>query len=322
MENDFTKYNSVEEIVTDIKNVKIQGATNVAIAVLEGMKLYVKSREYGAEQAFNYEQFVTGIQSVGDLLASARANEPLAKNGVKYLITNLRLSTIDKKSNGAVIKIVEELAENYLEIVKNAKKQIIEKNAGVLGYASGILTHCHSSTSEALIIDHVKKDASRKVVCTETRPLYQGRITATNLLNAGLDTTLIADSAVESFIIGRGTFPVDAVLIGADEITMKGDAINKIGSWGIANAAYFASKPIYVVSSILKVNVASVHEKTKIEMRESREIWPEAPLGLKIVNPAFDFIDGKLISGYLTELGLIKPEEIEKAIHENYEWLF
>lgn len=315
---DISKYSSIEEIIADIKSVKIQGATNVARATFEGLRFFLRNHN----KTVSFHDFMKEFEAVGNSLAFARNNEPLAKNGVKYVVTMMKINNPGLEDVEVAKKKLLEICDTYADLIVGAKKRIIEKNAGVLGYSSGIFTHCHSSTSESLIIDHVKKQPKTKVICTETRPLFQGRITAVNLVAAGVDTTLIADSGAASVIIGRGTFPVDAVLIGADEITLNGDAINKVGSWGIALAAYYASKPVYVVSSVLKTDVSTVYEKPKIEMREGREIWPEAPLGLKIANPAFDYIDAKFITGYLTEDGLIKPEDIVKVIRDNYEWLF
>ena len=167
-----------------------------------------------------------------------------------------------------------------------------------------------------------KRSGDLKAVCTETRPLYQGRITATNLLKMGVKTTLIADSAAESYVIGKGHFPVDVIFIGADEITVHGEAIKKIGSWGIALASYYASKPIYVVTSILKVEPETAHKPVEIEIREDKELWPEAPEGLDMHNPAFELINKQFITGYLTEFGVIKPEDMVGVLREKYGWVF
>ena len=82
------------------------------------------------------------------------------------------------------------------------------------------MTHCHSSTAVEVIKGIAKGKKSFDAVCTETRPLFQGRITAKSLLDAGISATLIADSSAESFVIGRGSVPIDAVFIGCDQITM------------------------------------------------------------------------------------------------------
>ncbi len=317
-EVDFEKYTAVDQIVRDIKDIKIQGATNVAIATFEGIKLYLS--DYKKEVPL--EVFFADVEKVGISLAEARPNEPLAKNGLKYLSHMIRVKFPGLTSIEEAKKAYVELSEEYLQLIKSSKSLIVENSETILKGVDEIVTHCHSSTAEKVIIEQSKRVKDLTAVCTETRPLFQGRITAKNLLDAGVDTTMIADSAVESFIIGKGLRNTDVVFLGCDQITMQGEAINKIGSWGVAMAAYYASKPLYIMGSILKTDVSTVYKPVQIEMRDAKELWQDAPEGLKMINPAFEIINKELITGFLTEIGLVKPNEVEKKIHEHYGWLF
>lgn len=315
---DFSKYQNIDEIVADIKSIKIQGATNVAIATFEGIKLAV-----GKWDGDSIDDLLKEVHDVGNLLATARPNEPLAINGLKYVDYMSKVNKSKFNSPQLAESEILRYCDDYLGLIKGAKEKIVEKSAEVVKEVDEVLTHCHSSTAERVIEGINKRNkGDLKVVCTETRPLYQGRITAKNLVDMGIDTTMIADSAAESYIIDKGHFPVDVVFIGADEITVQGDAVNKIGSWGIALSAYFASKPVYVITSILKVNPETAHRPVEVEIREANELWPEAPEGLKMYNPAFEIINRQFITGYLTEFGLVKPEEIVKVLRENYGWVF
>ena len=87
-------------------------------------------------------------------------------------------------------------------------------------------------------------------------------------------------------------------------------------------AAHYADKPFYVVTPFLKLDLESHHNNIEIEIRESRELWEDAPKGLQMYNPAFEVIDKGLITGYVTELGILKSGDIKKAAQENYPWLF
>jgi len=314
---DWSRYTSVEQIEQDIKSIRIQGATNVALATIHGIILYCSKVVFK-----DWTEFYDHVSTVGGGLANARPNEPLAKNGIKYIIYMLktRFNNADTASKREeAFKIV---SQEYLDLINNGKKQIIKNSKEVMDGVDEVFTHCHSSTAENVIIARNKIQDNFKAVCTETRPLFQGRITAKNLIEAGVDTTMIADSAAESFIIGRGTHGIDVVLIGCDEITYKGETINKIGSWGVALASYFANTPIYVVTSILKMDVTTEQFPLKIEMREAKELWKEAPEKLKLVNPAFEIVDSKFITGYITEDGVLKPDELIAKVKENYSWLY
>lgn len=315
------EYKEITKIYKDIQNLNIQGATNVAIATFEGVKLYIEQSRQQDSSLF-YNEFL----EIAQKLANARMNEPLARNGVKFVKYSLKKKYPVLPEINIMKREISQLCDDYLDMLsgfkeKGSKKQLVEKCAPLLKNFDKIFTHCHSSTVVSLIIELSKGDSNFEVVCTETRPRFQGRTTAKNLLAAGIKTTLIADSAGESFIIGRGSIKTEIVFIGCDKITSGGHAVNKIGSWGFAMAAHYVDKPLYVVTPILKIDADSYVYDLKIEVRESSELWEDAPKGLSMYNPAFEIVDSKLITGYVTELGIIKPNDIEKVALQAYPWL-
>lgn len=310
-------YPEIEKLYKDIVDLTVQGATNVCIATFEGMKRYLDiTRETDKEKL--HSEFL----EVGNRLAHARSNEPLARNGVMYV------SYFFNKEFGSVVpevstlkKSLDDLCNFYLDLVSDSKRELLSNASRSLYQYDKVLTHCHSSTAVSLIKVIAKGDNDFEAVCTETRPRFQGRITAKSLLEAGIKTTLIADSAAESFVIGRGCVPIDVVFIGCDQITPNGHAINKIGSWGIAVAGSCAGKPVYIVSPLLKLDVETSVEDVNIEVREDRELWADAPDGLDMYNPAFEVVDNTLIAGYITEVGCVKPGDILSATKEKYPWV-
>lgn len=305
------------DIEKDIKDLNIQGATNVAIATLEGMKIFIEESDITDKDLFYKE-----LERVGYKLANARLNEPLARNGVKYVVYMFKKKKDDLHSINDMKQQLYDFCDDYLFKISDSKRSIIQLGLPYVKHLENVLTHCHSSTAVAILKGMGKGNSSFDVVCTETRPLFQGRITAKSLVEEGFSTTMIADSAAESFIIGRGSIPIDAVFIGCDQITIDGYCINKIGSWGIGKAADSTSKPLYVVSPLLKVDPHTKVRDISIEIREDRELWSEAPKDLKMYNPAFEIVDAKLITGFMTEFGIIKPTEIENIIKAKYMWLF
>jgi len=311
------QYPQVQKIYEDIQKLNIQGATNIALSVFEGMKLYLsQSKEEDPQKLF--EEFF----EIGNMLSEARPNEPLAKNGVKYVSYFFKKEFPVLPALSTMKPRLEELCEEYLQIVSESKKNLVEKSKEYLKNYDKIFTHCHSSAAVNLIKELSQGDKEFEVVCTETRPRMQGRITAKNLVDAGVKTTMITDSAAESFIINRGNVPIDVVFIGCDQIVKGGHAINKIGSWGIGMAAHYADKPLYVVTPLLKIDEASFNGEIEIEVREDSEIWPDAPKELEIYNPAFEIVDNVLITGFVTEFGITKPSEIDNLAKEKYPWLF
>jgi len=310
-------YTQIDKIYEDIQKLNIQGATNVAIAVFEGMKLYLSSTRETDKQKI-YDEFF----EVGGKLATARPNEPLAKNGVKFIRHFFKQEFPVLPEVSTMKPRLDELCAQYLDMISETKKNIVDKSKEYLKNYDNIFTHCHSSTVETLIKELSHKDKEFEVVCTETRPRMQGRITAKNLVNAGIKTTMITDSAADSFVIGRGNVLVDTVFIGCDQIVKGGHVINKIGSWSIAMSAHYADKPLYVVTPLLKIDESSYMGNIEIEVREDSEIWPDAPKGLEIYNPAFEIVDNVLITGFVTEFGIVKPADVDTVVKEKYPWIF
>jgi len=296
---DLKQYKTVEEIARDIKSIRIQGATNVALATLEGMRI-----------EFEQAGKIKNVLRIGTLLANTRTNEPMARNSVKY---------IKFATNKGVL--IDDAIADYERLIKDAKSDIRKMGASILNKYKVILTHCHSSTSTGIIIDAFKNNPDLKVVSTETRPKYQGRITSEELFEAGVDVTMIVDSASASFIVDDRYLPVEAIIIGADELLKNGSVINKVGSYQMALASEDGKDEFYVATSLLKLDPDRDIVFPEIEIRDAEEVWGEAPRGMKIINPSFEVVPGKLITGLITELGLIKPGEVLSSAKKLYSWL-
>jgi ribose 1,5-bisphosphate isomerase len=305
----------IQQIIDDIASIKIQGATNVALATFAAIEEWAKKTDIT-----DWEIFKDKAATYANMLANARPNEPLAKNGVRYMMTNLTVKYPGIKDVKAGANAFIELASSYNALLRESKIKIAGHGLEVGKDADIVFTHCHSSTAEAIIVglDRMKK---RTAIATETRPLYQGRITAKNLVSHGVKTVMIVDSAASYFIKDDANLPVDMVFLGADQVNVYGDAVNKVGSFSMGLASYFASKPLYIVTPSLKLDLTTIYQPIKIELRKGSEIWPEAPEGLEIINPAFDIVPHQFITGYITELGVIKPEELEDKVRRAYEWV-
>ena len=157
-----------------------------------------------------------------------------------------------------------------------------------------IMTHCHSSITTGILIRAFEQGKNFNVICTETRPRFQGRLTAQELIDAGIDTTMFSDSAMRWCMRNH---EISFILIGADAITSEGTVLNKIGSRLLALASRELHVPVYVATPLLKFNPkSSFGSLEKIDMRPEEEVWPKSdrPAKLKILNPAFE--TGLLVS--------------------------
>jgi ribose 1,5-bisphosphate isomerase len=176
-----------------------------------------------------------------------------------------------------------------------------------------LLTHCHSHTVEEIFKKAGKK--IKMVYCTETRPRFQGRITAENLAKAGIPVTLIVDSAVDKFM-----HPVDKVFMGCDAVLSDGSIVNKIGSAHVAYTAKKHHNPLFVCTSSHCFDPATYFGfEEEIEERSPGEVWERPPKKVKIRNPAFDVVDEFYVQGIVSEIGVFDPKNFALEMYERLE---
>ncbi len=238
------------------------------------------------------------------------------RNAVRWIISQVERSGKEKIKELA--EIVASASQRFLRNLEDSKEKIAEIGARRIRNNSVILTHCHSSTVTYLLKRAKKEGKSFEVICTETRPVFQGRMTAKEMLELGVKTTLIVDSAARFFMN-----QADFVIVGADAITSEGNVINKIGTSMIALVAHEARTPFYVVSELLKFDPATMYgDYEKIEERSPNEIWKNPLENLIIRNPAFDVTRRDFIHGIICEEGIISPQSVIEVMHRKYPWVF
>ncbi len=189
----------------------------------------------------------------------------------------------------------------------------------------GLLTHCNAGglattgygTALAPMFTAHEAGMRLRVYADETRPLLQGaRLTAWELRQAGIDVTVICDNMAAVVMRDR---KVDLVIVGADRIAMNGDAANKIGTYGVAVLARAHGIPFYVAAPSSTFDLAIAHGGgIPIEERDGAEITEgfgkrTAPEGVKVFNPAFDVTPADLITGIITERGIIREPNPERV---------
>lgn len=293
-----------------IRKLEIQGATNVALNAVQSIVEQMK-----VSDSRNREEGLFEVKRARDILFATRETEPFMRNAIRYIEWKLRENsweTIEELRTliqGLSIELFDEFYTSRRHIAEVGSKRILP------GFT--VLTHCHSSAVTMTLRKAAENGINFNVICTETRPRYQGRITARELIDASIETTMIVDSAVRAFMKRA-----DIVMLGSDAITSEGNIINKIGSSMVATAAFESRIPFYIVSELLKFDPQTIHgEYEAIEERDPFEIWPEAPQKLKIRNPAFDVIRRDHIHGIICEEGIISPHSINEAIRRRYPWL-
>ncbi len=304
-------HESVQDAADRIKRIEVQGARNVAIAA-------IKAITEGAKQSKTKQKdlFLKELLDAKSVLFASRETEPLMRNAIRYVIYAVEKS--DETSVNELVELVSQVSGTFLESLEKSKEKIALVGSKRVTDGSKVLTHCHSSTVTNMLQRAKQEGKTFEIVCTESRPVFQGRITAREMLDAGIETTMIVDSAVRYFMN-----EVDLVVVGADAITSEGNVINKIGTSMVALAAKEARTPFYVVCELLKFDPATIRgDYETIEERSPTEVWKEAPSGLNIRNPAFDVTRREFIHGIICEEGVVSPDSISELISRKYPWIF
>lgn len=302
---------TVQATAEEIRKLQVQGARNVAIAAVQALQTLAKKTK-----AKNKMAFLNELKEAQAIFSAARETEPLMRNAIRWIITQAQGGKTEKID--AMSQIVISSADLFLKNLEASRERTAEIGAKRIRDGSVVFTHCHSSTVTRMLAKAKAEGKNFKVICTETRPAFQGRITAKEMVNFGVETEFIVDSAAR-ILLGE----VDIVVVGADAITSEGNVVNKIGTSSIAVLAYEARKPLYVVSELLKFASETLNgECEKIEQRSPNEVWADAPKKLLIRNPAFDVTPSRYIHGLICEEGVIAPQSVVEAIRRRYPWVF
>jgi methylthioribose-1-phosphate isomerase len=304
---------SAEEMAWVIKSMALRGAPLIGIAAAMGVAL--ESRRWLSSP---WDEFKRRVEEAAKAIGVTR---PTASN-LFWALT--RMSKVLEACEGSEPRacsdaLVREALRIYEEDLETGKR-MGEIGADLIKDGMTVLTHCNagglatSGFGTALAPMYVAKarGIKFKAIADETRPLLQGaRLTAWELARGGVDVTVICDSACH-FLMARGK--VNLVFVGSDRITLSGDFANKIGTYGVALSAKANGVPFYVVAPSSTIDFKLESGKgIPIEERDASEVTHLAgkritPEGVPALNPAFDVTPADLVTGIITEKGLIaKP---------------
>lgn len=317
----------IETVWEGIKMLRVRGAPAIGIAAAYGVCVGIRSFFTGSDSKDEKTFFELLDRSV-EYLATSR---PTAVN-LFWALDRMKKCAYDLKGEKTPSEIAIALLEEARKIHEEDRamcRKMGEYGSSLVRDGDGLLTHCNAgglATAEygtALSVFFISAEQGKriKVYADETRPLLQGaRLTAWELNQAGIDTTLICDSMAAQ-IMKEGK--IQAVFVGADRIAANGDTANKIGTYSVATCAKAHGIPFYVVAPYSTFDLKLKNGSgIPIEQRDPEEVRrgfgrQTAPDGVAIYNPAFDITPADLICGIITERGIISPvnkENIEKFI--------
>lgn len=323
-ETSYVPVTCVEEAWSVIKQMQVRGAPLIAIVAALGLAVEVFQKCDGstAEEA---------VATLKKKMQYLRTSRPTAVNLFTATDHLAQVVTAAAAAEGAtresVVTAYIEEAEAMLEADVSANKAIGSFGAeAMIATAPGnpaqlkVLTICNTGslatagygTALGVVRALAERRALEEVFACETRPYNQGsRLTAFELVEEQLPGTLICDSSAATLMATKG---IHGVVVGADRVTKNGDTANKIGTYQLAIAAKHHEVPFYVASPSTTCDTTlnsgaeiAIEERAAEEVRAVRGVQI-APKTVNVWNPVFDVTPSSLISGIITEFGVISPD--------------
>ncbi|MCR5626212.1 MAG: S-methyl-5-thioribose-1-phosphate isomerase [Lachnospiraceae bacterium] len=315
---EYKSLSTVNEMYDAIKRLEVRGAP--LLGIFAGYSMYVLARHYDTKDPI---EFGKRFHEDSVYLNSSR---PTAVN-LSWALNRMEKVFIENIARGipAVLEMLEKEAVMIHEEDIAMCRRMGEYGLTLLSDEDGLLTHCNAGalaasrygTQLSPVYLGLEQGINFRLYVDETRPLLQGaRLTAYELAKAGVDTTLLCDN-MANYAMSQGL--IDAVIVGADRIASNGDTANKIGTSQLSVLAKEYNIPFYVFApySTIDMNIGS-GDDIVIEEREPEEVttlWYKnrmAPLGINVLNPAFDVTKAENITAIITDKGVIKPPFAEK----------
>lgn len=310
----YVNITSGEEMFAAIKTMIVRGAPAIGIAGAHGVILFAQEL---AKKGLSREDFVAELLKKADYMATSR---PTAVN---LMWAVKKQKEVIRESQKDIAGIIEELKANAIKMENEdiaINKKIGDYGAEVVPKGATILTHCNAGalatvgygTALGVVRSAFAKDNTVQVFADETRPRQQGaRITTFELTMDGIPTTLITDGMC-SYFMKKGM--IDMVVVGADRIAANGDTANKIGTYTVAIAAKYHNVPFYVAAPLSTIDTSiKTGDEIVIEERSHEEVTHIngkiicAP-DVNVINPGFDVTPHELITGIITEKGILRSD--------------
>lgn len=307
----YLEYKDYKGLAKAIQELKIRGAPAIGIAAAYGVVLGMINKRYNDKGDYK--------RRLKSVISTLKATRPTAVN-LFWALERMRQIALKFENQDSESKNKRLLKEALLihQEDKIMCQRIGENGARLLKKGCRVLTHCNAGalatggigTALAPIFLAKRQGKKIKVYVDETRPLLQGaRLTTWELLQQGIDTTLICD-VMAAFLMQKKM--IDCVITGADRIARNLDTANKIGTYNLALLAKFHKIPFYIAapSSSFDLSIRG-GDGIKIEERPPEEVtdfWGRrtAPQKVKVFSPAFDITPARLITAIITEKGIIK----------------
>ncbi|MBO8174328.1 MAG: ribose 1,5-bisphosphate isomerase [Thermococcus sp.] len=308
----------VYEIAEKIKNMEIRGAGKIARSA--ALALQIQAEKSKAKTA---DELWKELKEAAKLLHSTRPTAVSLPNALRYVMYRGKIAYQGGADLEQLKFIVINAAKEFIHNSEKAIERIAEFGAKRIEDGDIIMTHCHSKAAISVMKKAWEEGKEIKVIVTETRPKWQGKLTAKELAEAGIPVIYVVDSAARHYMK-----MTDKVVMGADSITANGAVINKIGTALIALTAKEHRIWVMIAAETYKFHPETMlGQLVEIEMRDPYEVIPKEeletwPKNIEVWNPAFDVTPPEYVDVIITEKGVIPPYAAIDILKEEFGWAF
>lgn len=289
---------SVQAQIGELADDHTSGAVEIATRAASVLLLFAAEAEAEDEHSFQRQ-----LAAAGKALIQAQPSMAPLFNLVNSVVAGVQ----GARDLEAARKLVRTTSEAFRAELGRRSEMIAQRTLSLLPEGCTVLTHSRSSTVLAALQLAANRGRLAEVVCTESRPSYEGRTVAATLAQEGIRTTLITDSAAGHFMAR-----VNLVMVGADSVSRDG-LVNKMGTYAIALAARDRGVPFFALCGTEKF-LPTDYPYFRIAPQDPQEVWLEHPQGVEVLNLYFDVTPLEYVSAVITERGELHLGELEAAL--------
>jgi translation initiation factor eIF-2B subunit delta len=289
---------SVQAQIGELADDHTSGAVEIASRAANVLLLFAAEAEAEDEPSFRRQ-----LATAGKALIQSQPSMAPLFNLVNTVVGGVQ----GARDLEAARKLVCTTSEAFRAELGRRSERIAQQALSLLPEGCTVLTHSRSSTVLAALQLAATGGRSVEVVCTESRPSYEGRTAAATLSQEGIRTTLITDSAAAHFMA-----QVNLVMVGADSVSGDG-LVNKMGTYAIALAARDRDVPFYALCGTEKFLPAD-YPYFRIAPQAPQEVWPGHPQGVEVLNLYFDVTPLEYVSCVVTEQGVLTLRELQDIV--------
>lgn len=300
-------FKEIDDEIRAIGDDRLSGARKLA---QKGAQLLIALAE--GSKTVSEKEFQRELLRVGQALIKAQPSMAPLVNLVNWSLFIVQEAMDLEEAKRALVTT----AQRYANHLERSAERIAQVVFPLIPDGALVLTHSFSSTVLATLLHAKQEGRTFAVLCTESRPQYEGRALAERLTQAGVETRLVVDALGPSMIRD-----MKVVLVGADSLSTEG-LVNKIGTYPLALAAGVHKVPLYALCGPEKFLPAG-YTLPKESPKEPQEVWPHHPQRVEVVNRYFDFTPLEYLTGIVTEEGMLSPTEVREIISQRrlHPWL-